>query len=104
MAVTLRYTLRRVRCPRCGVVIEMVPWAKPKAGFTRDFEEHVSYSAQQANQTTVAATMRIAWRTVGEIIGRTMSRRRDPNPLPGLEHIGIDELSYRRHHEHVRIV
>ncbi len=41
MPVTLRYSLRRVRCPRCGVVIEMVPWAEPKAGFTHDFEDHV---------------------------------------------------------------
>lgn len=104
MLVVLRYTLRRVCCPRCGVVIEMVPWAEPKAGFTRDFEDHVAYLAQQASQTTVAATMRIAWRTVGDIIERTMSRRRNPNLLDGLEHIGIDELSYRRHHEYVTVV
>lgn len=104
MPVTLRYSLRRVSCPRCGVVIEMVPWAEPKAGFTRDFEDHVAYLAQQASQTTVAATMRIAWRTVGDIIKRTMSRRRNPNLLDGLEHIGIDELSYRRHHEYVTVV
>jgi transposase len=104
MLVALRYTLRRVHCRRCGVVIEMVPWAEPKAGFTRDFEDHVAYLAQQASQTTVATTMRIAWRTVGDIIERTMSRRCDPNLLDGLEHIGIDELSYRRHHEYVTVV
>ena len=74
MPVTLRYTLRRVLCPRCGVVIEMGPLVEPKAGFTRDFEDHVAYPAQQASQTTVAATMRIAWRAVGDIIQRSMSR------------------------------
>jgi hypothetical protein len=47
--------------------------------------------------------MRIGWRTVGDIIERTMSRRRDPDLLDGLEHIGIDELSYRRHHEYVTV-
>jgi transposase len=104
MEVQLRYTLRRVDCPRCGVVIEMVPWAEPKAGFTRDFEDHVGYLAQEANQTTVAGTMRVAWRTVGAIIKRVMGRRRDPSLLDGLEHIGVDELSYRRHHEYVTVV
>ena len=29
----------RVNCPRCGVVVEMVPpWAEANSGFTRDFE------------------------------------------------------------------
>jgi transposase len=105
MEVVLRYCLRRVNCPRCGVVIEMVPWAEPKAGFTRDFEDHVAYLAQQASQTMVAHTMRIAWRTVGAIIGRVVPRRRDPGGLlANLEHIGVDELSYRRHHEYVTVV
>ncbi len=77
MEVLLRYTLRRVDCPRCGVVIEMVPWAEPKVGFTRDFEDHVAYLAQQASQTMVAETMRIAWRTVGAIIQRVVPRHRE---------------------------
>ena len=105
MEVLLRYTLRRVDCPRCGVVIEMVPWAEPKVGFTRDFEDHVAYLAQQASQTMVAETMRIAWRTVGAIIQRVVPRHRDPSLLlKELEHIGVDELSYRRHHEYVTVV
>ena len=104
MEVLLRYTLRRVQCLRCGVVIEMVPWAEPKAGFTRDFEDHVAYLAQQTSQTTVAKTMRVAWRTVGAIIERVVGRRRDPALLEGLEHVGIDELSYRRHHQYVTVV
>ncbi len=105
MEVLLRYTLRRVDCPRCGVVIEMVPWAEPKVGFTRDFEDHVAYLAQQASQTMVAETMRIAWRTVGAIIQRVVPRHRDPSLLlEDLEHIGVDELSYRRHHEYVTVV
>lgn len=105
MEVQLRYTLRRVNCSGCGVVIEMVPWADPKVGFTHDFEDHVAYLAQQTSQTIVAETMRIAWRTVGAIIQRVMPRRRDPNLLlKDLEHIGVDELSYRRHHEYVTVV
>jgi transposase len=105
MEVQLRYTLRRVNCPRCGVVVEMVPWAESRVGFTRDFEDHVAYLAQQASQTVVAQTMRIAWRTVGAIIQRVVPRRRDPDLLlMDLEHIGVDELSYRRRHEYVTVV
>jgi len=104
MAVELRYLLRRIDCRRCGVVVEMVPWAETKSGFTRDFENHMAYLAQSADQTTVAKTMRIAWQTVGAIVERVMARRRDPALLDDLEHIGVDELSYRRHHEYVTVV
>lgn len=105
MEVELRCFLRRVDCARCGVRVEMVPWADARSGFTRDFEEHVGYLAQTANQTTVADTMRIAWRTVGEIVKRVLPRHRDPNvQLDNLEHIGVDELSYRRHHQYVTVV
>ena len=104
MQMLLRYQLRRVNCPRCGVVVEMVPWAEANSGFTRDFEDHVAYLAQVTDRSTVSRNMRIAWRTVGAIVQRVMARRRDPGLLDGLEHIGIDELSYRRHHEYVTTV
>ena len=104
MHVELRYVLRRVDCPRCGVVVEMVPWAESRSGFTRDFEDHVGYLAQTTDQSTVSRNMRIAWETVGAIVERVMARRRDPVLLDDLEHIGVDELSYRRHHEYVTVV
>ena len=104
MQVSLWYELRRVNCRRCGVVSEMVPWADPSARFTHDFEEHTAYLAQRADQTTVAQTMRVAWRTVGAIIERVVQRHRNGSQLDRLEHIGLDELSYRKHHQYVTTV
>jgi transposase len=104
MRVVLRYKLRRVNCPRCGVLVELVPWAEPGSWFTRDFEEHTAYLAQTTDKTTVVHTMRVAWRTVGEIARRVVDRHRPGNMLDGLKQIGVDELSYRRHHEYVTVV
>jgi transposase len=100
----LRYAIRRVHCPRCGVVVEFVPWAESQSWFTYDFEEQVAYLAQRADKTTLVSLMRIAWRTVGAIIERVVPRHRTADPLDGLTHIGVDELSYRRHHEYVTVV
>jgi transposase len=104
MEVTLRYDLRRVDCGRCGTVAELVPWAEHDSRYTRDFEDHVGYLAQRSDQTTVSKTMRIAWRTVGSIIERVVARCRQADLLDGLEYVGIDELSYRRHHEYLTVV
>lgn len=104
METTLLYDLRRVDCRRCGVRTELVPWADTGSRFTRDFEDHVAYLAQGTDRTTVATTMRIAWRTVGSIVARVVARLRSGDSLDGLEHIGVDELSYRKHHEYITVV
>jgi transposase len=104
MRLVLRYRLRRVNCSRCGVRVELIPWAEPGSWFTRDFEEHTAYLAQTTDKTTVVHMMRVAWNTVGEIARRVVDRLGPKDPLDGLKQIGIDELSYRRHHEYVTVV
>ena len=104
MEVHLRYDLRRVDCSLCGVRVERVPWAATKSWFTHEFEDQTAYLAQRCDKTTVATQMRIAWPTVGAIIERVCERRRNGDELDGLTVIGVDELSYRRHHEYVTVV
>jgi len=105
MKLTLRYDIRRVSCPKCQAVkVERVPWAETSSWFTVPFEDHVAYLAQRSDQTTVSESMRIAWQTVGAIVQRVVARRRESDPLDGLVTIGVDELSYRRHHQYVTVV
>ena len=100
----LRYALRRVNCRRCGVMTELVPWAAAGSWFTFAFEQTVAFLAQAAAKTVVSAMMRVAWATVGSIIMRVVDRMLPGDPLDGLVEIGVDELSYRKHHEYVTIV
>ena len=107
MEVDLRYSIRRVHCPACdGVKTEEVPWAAPRSNFTLAFEERVAWLAQQCSQTAVSKLMRVVWRTVGSIVSRVVPRHLDTQEdrLDGLRHIGIDEISYRRHHEFITVV
>jgi transposase len=104
MRFTLHYAIRRVDCPRCGVCVESVPWAEPSSCFTHDFEEQVAYLAQITDKTTIVNMMRVAWRTVGAIVGRVVDRYRPGDPLDGLIHIGVDELSFRKHHAYITVV
>jgi transposase len=104
MRVELRYDLRRVDCARCGVRVELVPWAEPDSMFTRPFEEQVAYLAQRMDRTAITGLMGIAWYTVGSIAARVVARMSPDDRLAGLRAIGIDELSYRRHHKYVTII
>jgi len=78
------------------VRLEAVPWARPGASHTRDFEDVVAWLAQQMARTPIAGLLRIAWDTVGRIVERVVADHLDDKRLDGLVAIGCDEISYRR--------
>lgn len=95
----------RVRCDEHGVVVAHVPWANPGSGFTHEFEQQTAYLAVHASQKVVAELMRIAWRTVGRILQRTVAAALEGRDLlDGVRRIGIDETSYRRGHRYLTVV
>lgn len=102
--IFLTYAPRRVRCSRCGIRTEHVPWAETSSRFTLDFEELVAYLAQITDKTKVTELTGIAWATVGSIVDRIVQRRLDPTRLEGLQRIGIDEFSYRKRHHYITVV
>jgi len=96
--------LRRVACPDCGVRVEAVPFARPGARFTRDFEDVVAFLAQQMAKSPIARLMRVAWESVGRIVQRVVADAIDGRRLDGLVRIGVDEISWRRHHRYLTCV
>jgi transposase len=95
----------RVRCPVDGVVVAAVPWARHGAGHTRFFDDQVAWLAVTCSKSAVMLLMRIAWRTVGAIITRVAAdAAARTDQLAGLRRIGIDEISYKRHHRYLTVV
>ena len=89
--------LRLLRCPDCRVVrTEPVPWARPGAHHTRDFEDVVAWLSQQMAKAPIAAMLRVGWDTVGRIVARVVADHLNESRLVGLVAIGVDEISYRR--------
>ncbi len=78
-------------------------------GLTRKIQhaldQQVAWLATQCSKTAVTALMRIAWRTVGAIITRVWADTTTRVDLfAGLRRIGIDEISYKRHHKYLTVV
>jgi len=96
--------LRRLRCRDCGVHLEPVPWARPGARHTRDFEDTVAWLAQQMAFAPISRLLRVGWHSIGPIVRRVVSDHLDWRRLDGLVAIGVDEISYRRHHRYLTCV
>ena len=100
----LRMRRRRLACPVHGVVTEGVPFARPGARFTSDFEDLVVWLVTRSDKSTVATFARVAWRTVGAMCQRVSADVLDPERLSGLVNIGVDEISWRKHHRYLTLV
>jgi transposase len=96
--------LRRLRCPVHGVVAEAVPFARPGAHLTRDFDDLVAWLATRTDKTAIARLCRVSWRTVGRACQRVVATELDPGRLDGLFRIGVDEISWRKHHKYLTLV
>jgi transposase len=95
----------RVECPVHGVVVAHVPWARHDAGHTHAFDAQVAWLATQASKSAITQLMRITWRTVGSIIARVWADTdQSVDRFEGLARIGIDEVSYRKHHRYLTVV
>ena len=96
--------LRRLYCPGCGDLPEMVEWARGGARYTRDFDDLTAWLAQQMNQTQLTKLMRIGWETVGNILARVVAEKLPAGRLDGLGLIGVDEVNYGADHKFLTCV
>lgn len=102
--VQVEATLRRLRCPTHGVVVEAVPFARPGAHLTRDFDDLMAWLATRMDKTSIARLCRVSWRTVGRACERVVATELDSGRLDGLFRIGVDEISWRKHHKYLTLV
>ena len=103
--VFLQARTRRVSCPEHGVVVAAVPWARPGSRFTAAFEDTCAWLVCHAALSVVAMLLRVAWRSVSDIVTRVAAARAGQlDRLAGLRRIGIDEISYRKGQRYLLVV
>lgn len=102
--VFVRCLLARLECPVHGVRVQAVPFARVLARFTRDFEDLTAFLATKTDKTTITGLLRIDWDTVGRICERVVADGLDQDRLEDLVHIGVDELSWKKHHHYLTLL
>jgi transposase len=103
--VWLEVDIHRIDCRGCGRVrTEQVPWARPNARHSSDFENVVAWLAQRMDKTSIARLLRCSWEAVDAIVARVVVDHIDDARLDNLYRIGVDEISYKRGHRFLTIV
>jgi transposase len=95
--VYLELELRRVACPRCGLVKqETFPWIADNPLYTKRFAFFVGRRCRAAALKDVAKELRLSWHTVKTLEMQYMREQLRRAGMPGPRVIGIDEISVKK--------
>lgn len=95
----------RTNCPECGVHNVHVPWAEPHGRFTLLFEAFAirvlmaSSSIEKGRQL-----LGLSWSAAQNIMNSAVERGLDRRDLDEIEHVGIDEKSFRKGQDYVSVM
>jgi transposase len=82
----------RVRCPKCGVRVELLDQLPSKAPFSKDFEDVVGLACESAAARQVARQFQLAASTVRSIDQRYLERWAKTRKKSVLRQMGVDEI------------
>jgi len=95
-------SLPRCNCKECGVKTVSVPWANKHSRFTLLFEGFAVELLQHCSSIQAASKLlKLNWHATNEIMKRAVKRGLSRRNTDTVEHIGIDEKSFRAGHKYV---
>jgi len=104
MAVTLLYTMRRVDCRRCGVTVEMVPWASGSSPQTHALAWFLASWAKALSWQETARRFGTSWDSVFRAVEQAVRWGLAHRNLDGIASIGVDELAWKKGHKYLTVV
>lgn len=102
--VAFRYAMRRVRCSRCGVVVETVPWATGKRPITNAYAYFLARWATRMSWAEVARAFRTSWESVFRSVEIAVEWGLARRCLDGIRSIGVDEVLWQRGYKFLTVV
>ena len=102
--VYFAYALRRVDCPRCGVTVELLPWADGKCRLTNTYRWFLAGWAKRLSWKEVAEAFETTWQNVCRSVEMAVEWGLKHRDLQGILAIGIDEIQWRLGHHYLTLV
>ncbi len=95
----------RADCKICGAKTVAVPWANKHSRFTLMFETFAIDVLSACGSIKAAiGLLGISWDAAQRIMDRAVQRGLDRRDTEEIEHVGMDEKSFRRRHNYVTVL
>lgn len=96
LAVVLLYCMRRLQCPACGIMVELVPWSFGKSPLTTSYAWFLSEWAKLLSMQEVARQFKLTWHYVFTSVSMAVEWGRKQMDLTGITAIGMDEIHWAK--------
>ena len=96
IAAFFLYAMRRVDCRRCGIKVEVVPWAVGKNHLTTTYAWFLAKWAKRLSWKEVADAFQTTWDNVFRSVKMAVSWGLAHRNLDNVTAIGIDEICWRK--------
>lgn len=104
LSVFLCYAMRRVDCLRCGVTVEVVPWAEGKNTCCHAMRHFLASWARLLSWKQTALSFHTSWDTVFRSVAWIVAYGLKNRDLEGISALGVDELAYRKGHQYMTLI
>jgi transposase len=103
--VFLLYSMRRIDCRRCGVVVvEEVPWGDGKPTLTKAYMLFLARWARRLSWKETAEAFRTSWDKVLDAVEHVVTWGLEHRTLGQIDAIGVDEIQYSKGHKYLTLV
>ncbi len=100
----LHARIPRVQCLAHGVVQVLVPWAEPKARFTRLFERLAIDVLRECSVTGATQILGLSWDEAWHLMERAVERGQARKVRRIIPHLGVDEKAIAKGHRYLTLV
>lgn len=98
------YSMRRVDCPGCGIVVEKVPWVNGKHHMTKSYSWFLAMWARHLSWKEVAECYKTSWYQVFRSVEMAVRWGLSKRNLKNIGSIGVDEVLWHRGHKYLTLV
>lgn len=102
--VFLSYTMRRVNCPTCGIIVEAVPWAQGKNTYCDVYRHFLASWARRLSWKETAACFQTSWDNIRRSVKWVVDFGLKHRDLDGINAIGVDEVTYSKGHCYMTLI
>jgi transposase len=98
------YAMRRANCPKCGVMVEEVPWCCGKQMHTRTYQWFLAQWARRMSWQEVADVFHTSWQSVFHAVKHAVFWGLTHDVWQNVRILGVDEIAWRKGHSYLTMV
>ena len=98
------YAPRRVKCKKCGVKVEQLPWSRGKEHMTVYYKCFLSFWSKHLSWQVVAIIFNTSWNSVYRAVEYVVDYGMKNRSLKGIQAIGVDEIYWSKKKKYITLV